>query len=98
MFRSGYPAGVLFVSTFLIEKVIQALNFDPKTTKSDTNNTPAGYLLLNKDENISARKATWKYRSIIIMLGYLQGTTRPDIAMATHQCTRFNNDPQLSYE
>ena len=32
------------------------------------------------------------------MLGYLQGTTRPDIAMETHQCARFNNDPHLSHE
>ena len=32
------------------------------------------------------------------MLGYLQGTTRPDISMATHQCARFNNDPHLSHE
>ena len=32
------------------------------------------------------------------MLGYLQGTTRPDISMATHQCARFNNNPKLSHE
>ena len=32
------------------------------------------------------------------MLGYFQGTTRPDIAMATHQCERFNNYPHLSHE
>ena len=32
------------------------------------------------------------------MISYLQGTTRPDIAMATHQCARFNNDPHLSHE
>ena len=32
------------------------------------------------------------------MLGYLQGTTRPDIAMVTHQCAIFNNDPNLSHE
>ena len=32
------------------------------------------------------------------MLGYLQGTTRPDISMATHQCARFNNDPKLSHD
>ena len=83
---------------FLIDRVIQALNFDPKTTKSATNNTPAGYPLLNKDENGPTRKASWKYRGIIGMLGYLQGTTRPDIAMATHQCARFNNDPRLSHE
>ena len=62
-----------------------------------TNNTPAGYPLLNKDENGPARKASWKYRGIIGMLGYLQGTKRPDIAMAIHQCARFNNDTHISH-
>ena len=83
---------------FLIDRGIQALNFDHKTTKSATNNTPAGYPLQNKDENGPSRKASWKYRGIIGMLVYLQGTTRPYIAMATHQCARFNNDPHLSHE
>ena len=32
------------------------------------------------------------------MFGYLQGTTCPDISMATHQCARFNADPRLSHE
>ena len=32
------------------------------------------------------------------MLKYLQGTTRTDISMATHQCARFTNDPQLPHE
>ena len=77
--------GFTLSQPFLIDRVIQALNFDPKTTKSATNNTPAGYPLLNKDENGPSRKASWKYRGIIGMLGYLQGTKRPDIAMATHQ-------------
>ena len=83
---------------FLIDRVIQDLNFDPKTTNIATNNTPAGYPLLNKDENGPARKTSRKYRCIICMLGYLQGTSRPDIAMTTHQCARFNNDPHLSHE
>ena len=77
--------GFTLSQPFLIDRVIQALNFDTKTTKSATNNAPAGYQILNKDENGPARKASWKYRSIIGMIGYLQGTTRPDIAMATHQ-------------
>ena len=83
---------------FFIDRVIQALNYDPKTSKIVTKNTPAGYPFLNKDENGPARKAYWKYWGIIGMLGYLQGTTRPDIAMANHQCARFNNDPHLSHE
>ena len=32
------------------------------------------------------------------MLGYLQGTTRHEIAMATHQCAVFNNDPRISHK
>jgi len=32
------------------------------------------------------------------MLTYLQGTTRPDISMAVHQCARFFMDPKLSHE
>ena len=77
--------GFILSQPFLIDRVIQDLNFDPKTKKSATNNTPSGYPLLNKDENGPARKASWKYQGIIGMLGYLQGTPRPDIAMATHQ-------------
>ena len=87
--------GFTLSQPFLIDRVIQALNFDPKTTKSATNNTPAGYPLLNKVENGPARKASWKYRGIIGMLGYFQGTTRPDIAMANQQCARFNDNPHL---
>ena len=87
-----------FSEPFLIDRIIQALVFDPKNTKGDTNNIPAGYTLLNKDKNGPAKKASWKDHGIIDMLGYLQGTTRPDIAMETHQCARFNNDPQISHE
>ena len=90
--------GFILSQPFLIDRIIQAFNFYPKTTKSATNNTLDVYPLLNKDENGPTRKASWKYRGIIGMLGYLQGTTRPDIAMANHQCARFNNDTNLSHE
>ena len=49
--------GFTLYQPFLIDRVIQALNVDPKTTKSATKNTPAGYPLLNKDENGPARKS-----------------------------------------
>lgn len=32
------------------------------------------------------------------MLGYLQGSTRPVILMAVHQCARFNAYPMLCHE
>ena len=47
--------GFTLSQPFLIDRVIQALNFDPKKTNSATNNTPAGYPFLNKDENGPAR-------------------------------------------
>ena len=38
------------------------------------------------------------YRSVVGMLGYLSGTSRPELAMAVHQCARFTNMPMLSHE
>ena len=32
------------------------------------------------------------------MLNYLQASTRPDIAMAVHQCARFSADPKITHE
>ena len=62
-----------------IDLIIQALGFDPNTTRGAAKKTPDIYPLLNKDENVPARKSSCEYRGIIGMLGYLQGTTRPDI-------------------
>ena len=45
---------------FLIQRIIQAVNFDMTTTKGSRNNVPAGYSLLSKDENEPPRKAPWK--------------------------------------
>ena len=90
--------GFTLAQPYLIQRIIEALNLDPATTKSPRGNTPVAYPLLNKDPDGLPRQAMWKYRSVIGMLGYLQNTSRPDIAMATHQCARFNNDPKLSHE
>ena len=40
--------GFTLSQPFLIDRVIQDLNFDPKTTKSATKNKPGGYPLLKK--------------------------------------------------
>ena len=90
--------GFILSQPFLIDRIIEAVNFDSATTKGARDNTPCGFPLLNKDEDGPLRKAKWKYRGIIGMLGYLQGTSRPDISMPTHQCARFNNNPKLSHE
>ena len=41
--------GFILSRPFLIDRIIRDLDFDPKTTKIATNNTPAGYPPLNKD-------------------------------------------------
>ena len=54
---------------FLIDRTIKAVGFDLATTKSARDNVPVGYPLLNKDMDGPPRKAKWKYRDLIGMLG-----------------------------
>jgi hypothetical protein len=42
--------------------------------------------------------AEWGYRSLIGKLNFLALNTRPDIAMATHQCARFLNNPTKTHQ
>ena len=81
----------------LIKRIIESVGLE-KDVLAASKPTPVGTPLLNKDLEGLPRKYDWNYRSIVGMLGYLQGSTRPDISMATHQCTRYNNDPKLSHE
>ena len=98
IYRLPQNKRVILAQPFLIERIIQTLSFSSGTTKSPQGNTPVSYPLLAKDSDGLPRNGTWNYRSVIGMLGYLQGTTRPDISMATHQCARFNSNPKLCHE
>ena len=40
----------------------------------------------------------WNHRSIICILTYLQGISRPDVSMDVYQCARFSSDHKLSHE
>ena len=80
---------------YLIERILETVQIDSKTNVKDT---PVTKPLLTKDKSGEERRNNWNYRSVIGMLNYLQGTTRPDISMPVHQCARFNNDPKLSHE
>jgi len=89
-------SGFTMTQPFLIERILQAAEIDTSITNDRP--TPVVGPLLSKDEDGPQRKHTWKYRTLTGMLGYLQLTSRPDIAMATHQCARFNNAPMLCHE
>ena len=80
----------------LIERFIELVDREKNINVKTTPATKP--LLLHKDTNGLERKHTWNYRQTIGMLTYLQGTSRPDIAMATHQAVRFCITPNLSQE
>ena len=82
---------------FLIERILTLLGMKDESVHN-TKPTPAVEPLLNKDIMGENRKNNWSYRTAIGMLTYLQGTTRPDISMAVHQCARFSVSPKLSNE
>ena len=90
--------GFVLSQPHLIGRIIEALHFDLKTIKGARGNTPVAYPLLSNDENERHRKAPWKYRTLIGMFGYWQGTSRPDITKPIHQCATFNIDPRLSHK
>ena len=85
------------VQPFLIQRVIDLLGLESESTYN-TKTTPATKPLLHKDLKGESRKNSWNYRQAVGMLTYLQATTRPDLAMAVHQCARFSIRPMLSHE
>ena len=84
---------------FLIERIV---NFIKTEYESELNGkpsiTPVGKPLLHKDTDGTPRKYNWNYWTAVGMIGYLQGSTRPEISMASHQCARFVNNPMRSHE
>ena len=59
--------------------------------------TPASPIALGSDPEGEPMSETWNYRSIVGMLLYLAGNTRPDITMAVSQVCRFSNSPKQSH-
>jgi hypothetical protein len=78
----------------LINKIIKACGLQDQ---SSTHNTPST-MILTADATGPCREHQWNYHSIIGMLNYLASSTRPDIAFAVHQCTRFTTAPCRVHE
>ena len=88
--------GFTITQPFLIKRILEAAKIDLRMNNSIP--TPVVGPLLSRDEDGPDIKHEWNYRTLTGMLGYLQGTSRPDISMATHQCSRFNSCPKLCHE
>ena len=87
---------IVMTQQHLISRILEVCNVDEKAMNE--RETPVGKPLLHKDLSGENRKQSWNYRSAVGMLNYLANSTRPELAMAVHQCARFNNNPMLSHE
>ena len=71
--------------TGLSKRIIEAMGIfgaNPKATPAETEALPA-------DKQGNPTEASFNYASIVGMLQYLQGHTRPDITFAVSQCSRY---------
>jgi hypothetical protein len=73
---------------------VEALNVGAQPHKF----TPALKNPLVRDENGEPPNGAYNYASVIGMLQYLQGHSRPDITFAVSQCARFVHSPHRSHE
>jgi hypothetical protein len=78
----------------LAKRVVDALNVGSMPRKF----TPAVKEPLVKDEHGAPPNSAYSYASVIGMLQYLQGHSRPDITYAVSQCARFSHSPRRSHE
>jgi hypothetical protein len=79
----------------LAERICEALHVGSLLGSVDT---PAVPELCHKDENGPPAEGLFNYASVIGMLQYLQGHSRPDICYAVSQCSRFTHSPKQSHE
>ena len=79
--------------TGLVNKIIEATGMQDANGKS----TPADPKTLGKDPNGKPFNEQWGYASVVGMLLYLSGNSRPDIAFAVNQAARFTHDPKESH-
>ena len=75
----------------LTDRIISALGLDADyTTPKDT---PAECAALPKDADSPPANPPFNYASVVGMLLYLSGHSRPDIAFAVNQCARYTFRP-----
>ena len=82
--------------TGLIDRILEALGLDTKMATGKW--TPAESKPLTKDADGEGPQGSFSYSSVVGMLLYLAGHSRPDIAYAVNCCARYMFSPRLSHE
>ena len=82
--------------TGLIDRILDALGLDSKLATNKW--TPAESKPLTRDEDGELPQGSVSYSSVVGMMLYLSGHSRPDIAYAVNCCARYMFCPRLSHE
>ena len=82
--------------TGLIDRILDALGLDSKLATNKW--TPAESKPLTRDVDGEPCQGTFSYASVVGMMLYLSGHTRPDIAYAVNCCARYMFAPRLVHE
>jgi hypothetical protein len=85
---------ILLTQKGLTKRIVKALN----VTEMRTKETPAEYRALPADKDGEPPQGIFSYPSVIGMLQYLQGHSRPDITFAISQCARYTHNTKRSHE
>jgi len=80
----------------LVQQILQDLHLDQENVNAK--DIPAlSSKLLRRHSEADTVELPFNYRSVIGKLNYLEKSTRPDIAFATHQCARFSDEPKREH-
>ena len=80
--------------TGLIERIVTNLNLEGANHKQ----TPAEFGTLSADKDGERCNKPFNYSSIVGMLSYLSGHTRPELEFSVHQCGRYAHNPRAIHE
>lgn len=78
----------------LVDCIISAVGLEGSKSKE----TPAILGALPKDENGEPCNEYFNYGSVVGMLMYLAGHSRPDLGFAVHQCARYTHCPKRCHK
>ena len=94
------PDGIQLLQSHRIERMLQAVHFSATQDDKGRNLkcTPVVKPFLIRDTNRAPMSLPWNYRSVIGMLNYLLGLTRPDASFAVQQVDRFCVEPKRSHD
>jgi hypothetical protein len=87
---------LVLTQTGLTERIVKALGLC--SSYSTAIGTAAENPHLPKDVNGELAVGNFNYASVVGMLLYLSGHSRPDIAFAVHQCARYTFKPTRRHE